>query len=98
MVEIRWTLQAANDLEAIVEFIAADSPQYAQLLAINVLKAVDRLSGLPRSGRVVPERANPSIREIVLGNYRIIYRIRKGAVDILTVYHGARILDPDRLK
>jgi toxin ParE1/3/4 len=98
MAEIRWTLQAANDLEAIVEFIAADSRHYAQLLAINVLKAVDRLAGLPRSGRIVPELGDSSIREIILGNYRVIYRVRQDVVEILAVYHGARMLDPSRLK
>lgn len=98
MAEIRWTLQAANDLEAAVEYIAADSPPYAQLLAIDVLKAVERLAVLPRSGRVVPEYGSPSIREIILGNYRIIYRVRRDLIEILTVYHGARILDPGRLE
>ena len=42
MAQIRWTLQAADDLEAITEFIAADSPHYAQLFAIDVLNASPR--------------------------------------------------------
>ncbi len=55
MAQIRWTLQAADDLEAITEFIAVDSPHYAQLFAIDVLNAIDRLATLPRSGKTVPE-------------------------------------------
>ena len=97
MAEISWTLQAADDLEAIAEFIAPDSPHYAQLFALDVLNAVDRLAVFPRSGRVVPEFGNSAIREIVLGNYRIVYRLRNDAVEILTVYHGARLLDPSVL-
>jgi len=98
MAEIRWTLQAADDLEAIAEFISVDSPQYAQLFAIDVLTAIERLALFPRSGRIVPELGNAAIREIVLGNYRIVYRLRKDAVEILTIYHGARLLDPFDLK
>ena len=93
MAEIRWTVQAADDLEAITRFIAADSPHYAQLFAINVLKAVDRLAIYPRSGRMVPEVGDPAIRELILGNYRIVFRLKTGAVEVLTIYHGARLLD-----
>jgi plasmid stabilization system protein ParE len=97
MAEVRWTPQAADDAEAITDFIAADSPQYASLFAIDVLAAVDRLAVFPRSGRIVPELNDPDIREVILGNYRIVYRIRPDLIEILTVYHGARLLDPSRL-
>jgi len=96
--EVRWTLQAAGDLEAITDFIAADSPQYAKLFAMDVLTAVDRLMPFPNSGRIVPELNDPQIREILLGNYRIVYRAVTNAVDILTVYHGARLIDPTKLQ
>ena len=97
MAELRWTPQAADDLEAITDFIAADSPHYASLFALDVLTAVERLQAFPRSGRVVPEVQAPDIREIILGNYRIVYRIRDEIVEILTVWHGSRLLDPSRL-
>lgn len=97
MAEVRWTLQAADDLEAITEFIAADSPHYASLFAMDVLAAAERLVPFPYSGRVVPEVDDPLIREILLGNYCIVYRIAGEVVEILTVYHGARLLDPSSL-
>jgi len=96
--EVRWTPQAADDLEAITEFIAADSPPYASLFAMDVLAAVERLVPFPYSGRIVPELDDPSVREILLGNYRIVYRVTGEVAEILTVYHGARLLDPSRLK
>jgi plasmid stabilization system protein ParE len=98
MAEIRWSQQAADDLEAIAEFIAADSPHYAELFVIDVLRAVERLADFPRSGRMVPESGKPSIREIILGNYRIVFRCKKNVVEILAVYHGARLLDRSRLR
>ena len=64
---------------------------------MDILKAAERLEAFPKSGRMVPEASDPVIREIVLGNYRIVYRIKHELVQILTVYHGARLLDPDRL-
>ena len=97
MAEVRWTPQASDDLEAITNFIAADSPHYASLFAIDVLASVKRLVTFPHSGRMVPELNDPTIREIILGNYRIVYRVRQDIVELLTVYHGARLLDPFRL-
>jgi len=73
MAEIRWTEQAANNLESIAEFISVDSEHYAQLFVTNVFSAVERLEVFPNSGRVVPETNNPEIREIILGSYRVIY-------------------------
>ncbi len=98
MAEVRWTPQAADDLDAIAEFIAEDSPHYASLFVMDVLAAVERVGRLPNAGRVVPEIRDPSIRESVLGSYRIIYRVRGEVVEILTVYHGARLLDPSRIQ
>ena len=43
---------------------------------------------------MVPEAEEPVIREVLLGNYRIVYRTHKELVEILTVYRGARLLDP----
>ena len=93
MAEIRWTQQAANDLEGIADFIGQDSLHYAVLFVKDVLAAVDRLAAFPCYGRIVPEINDPAIREIILGNYRIVYRAMQEFVEILAVYHGARLLD-----
>ena len=98
MVEVRWTLQAADDLESITDFISQDSPHYARLFVIDVLEAVERLSNFPKLGRIVPEMDDPVIREIILGNYRIIYRAKGDSPEILTVYHGSRLLDPSKIE
>ncbi len=97
MAEVRWTPQAAADLELIAEFIAHDSTHYASLFVIDVLDAVERLVHFPESGRIVPEKNDPKVREIILGNYRIVYRRRADVAEILTIHHGARLLDPAQL-
>lgn len=93
MAQVRWTPQAADDLEAICLFIARDSPQLAAAFADRVLRATDQLASYPRSGRAVPELGIEDIREIIVGSYRVIYRIRNDEVQLLTVHHGARLLD-----
>jgi len=94
MARLIWTLQAVEDMEAICNFIARDSPRYAQLFAQRVFSAAERLSLFPSSGRVVPEILQDDIREVLLGNYRVIYRIKREEVQVLAVYHSARLLDP----
>ena len=51
-----------------------------------------RLARFPLSGRVVPEFPTGSFREVLVGNYRIIYEPAERQVEILTIMHGARDL------
>ena len=97
MVEVRWTSQAAEELGSISTFIAKDSPSYARLFVIDIFESVERLIKFPNSGRVVPELNNSTVRELILGNYRLVYRFKKDTVELLTIYHAARILDPSKL-
>ena len=93
MAKVKWTPQALDDLEAICLFIARDAPTVAAVFAQNAFRITDRLTDFPRSGRAVPELNDENFREIILGNYRLIYRIRQDEVQILTVHHGARLID-----
>lgn len=90
MIAIRWAPQAANDLEAIREFIARYSPHYATLVCQRILVRIEQLARFPLSGRVVPEIGSANIREIVLPPFRIVYRLRGEAIEIATIFHGAR--------
>jgi toxin ParE1/3/4 len=94
---VAWTPQAIDDVEKIRDFISKDSPSYGDLVARRLVESVGRLEQFPESGRVVPEFRDTTIREILWGSFRIVYRFNGGRVDVLTVYHGARILhDPRR--
>jgi plasmid stabilization system protein ParE len=68
-----------------------DSVRYADLVVERIITVVGRLAENPRSGRMVPELGDESIREVIHGNYRIVYRLRHEAVEIATVFHGARL-------
>lgn len=89
MTEVRWTTQAADDLQAICDFIARDSPQYAQLIVEGILAAVDSLEQFPLLGRAVPERQREELRELIKPPYRIVYRVGE-AVHILTIFRSSR--------
>ncbi|MFH0866623.1 MAG: type II toxin-antitoxin system RelE/ParE family toxin [Bacteroidota bacterium] len=93
MVEINWTTRALEDLEGIAQYISKDSIRYAKLTIRTLFLSIDILVKTPRIGRVVPEFNNALIREIIRGNYRIVYRIVSAKkIDILTVHHSARHL------
>ena len=94
MVEIKWTVQAADDLENIVDFIAHDSENYARLFAGDIVSVVESLRHSPNRGRIVPELQREDIREVFYGSYRLIYRSHRSVVELLTLYHGSRLLNP----
>ena len=90
MTRVVWAPQAIQDVEAIRAHVARDSAHYADLIVERLVAAVERLEDHPRSGRVVPELGDESIRELIHGNYRIVYRLGDDVVEIATVFHGAR--------
>lgn len=91
MTAIRWSPQAADDLEAVRNFIERDSVHYAKLVVQRIVAAIEMLATSPQMGRVVPELRNPEVREIIVGAYRVVYRYRHGIIEIATIFHGARL-------
>ena len=91
MTEIRWTEQAVQDLRAIREFIERDSPRYGRLVAERLFEATARLEAFPDSGRTVGELGREDIREIIQGEYRIVYRREDEVVTLLTIFRSSRL-------
>ena len=94
MTKVRWTPQAADDLQAIFDFIARDSPHYARLTVEGILGAIDHLERFPQLGRRVPESTRDDLRELIKRPYRIVYRMGE-VITILTIVHGARQFPTD---
>lgn len=94
MRKLIWSPQALRDLEGIRDYIAADSTRYATLVIERIIDGVERLSAFSESGRVVPERNDPAIREVIIRPYRVVYRLRPGAVEIATVFRSSRQFPP----
>jgi len=64
-----------NRVSEIAEFIAQDKPPAAEQWVEKIFDSVERLEQFPSSGRIIPEIQLENFREIIIGNYRIIYRI-----------------------
>ena len=90
MVEIIWSAKSLKDLQEIVAFIAKNSPMTAEIFRKRIIKATKRLEIFPLSGRIVPGKDDPSLREIIYGNYRIAYDYSATSVEILTVHNASR--------
>ena len=99
MVKIVWTELSIIDLKEIFEYIAADSKRYALITTQKIFQRAQDIISNPYSGRTVPEFNNKDIRELIEGNYRIIFRIKnQEQVDILRVYHSSRLLTRKSVK
>ncbi len=93
MVQINWTKQSVEDLKDIFDYISKDSINYAKFQVIRIRNRVKILNFHSYSGKVVAEFKNESIRELIEGNYRVIYRIvSKNRIDVLTIHHSSRDL------
>lgn len=93
MVEIRWLKEARDDLRDIYDYISLDSERYAKRQIDKLINRTQILKNQIRVGKEVEEINTPEIRELIEGNYRIIYRIlNENQVHILMVHHGARDL------
>jgi len=90
---IRWAPKAAHQLEAIVEYIAQGSERYAAIFVSRILQVVRAIPAHPVAGRVVPEYGDKNLREKFHLGYRIVYRLTPHAVEIVTICHGARLIE-----
>jgi len=93
MVKVIWTDQSIDDINNIAEFIAKDSFKYAQIQVNTFFDLALLLEKSPKMGRRVPGTNDDSIRELITGSYRIIYKIRtEKEILIITVHHSSRLM------
>jgi addiction module RelE/StbE family toxin len=99
MTPIIWSQRSLADLEAIEAYIARDNPAAARRLVQKIVQRADRLHAFPLSGGIALEDDQQRYRQVLLGNYRVIYRYDNAAniVYVITVIHAARLLDVDDL-
>ncbi len=90
--KVEFSPTALFDLEDIADYIAQDNPTAAELWVDKLVEAVQKVASHPRSGRAVPELEDPKIREVIVGVYRVIYRVEEKRLLVLTVIEGHRRL------
>lgn len=89
---IVWSPLVLDRASEIAGYIAQDKPSAAEKWIKTVFSKVAQLKTSPEIGRVVPEIKNDQFRELIYGNYRIVYRIEAEQIAILTIRHGTQIL------
>lgn len=84
---------AKLDLSEIVRYIADDNPTAARKWLNEMNEAITKLASFPALGRIVPEYSDDSIREIIKGQYRIVYRINmdQESICIIAIHHSKRL-------
>ena len=90
--QVIWTEAGWNDLDEVASYIEKDSPHYAAAFVSEIRDAARSLTQFAARGRIVPEFRQESVRELLVGNYRLVYQVGESTVHILGIIHGARDL------
>ena len=90
--EVIWSPAAVLDIELLVQYIAEDNLRAARKFRDRIITHTEQLGDFPKSGRVVPEFEDESLRELVVRPYRIVYRIdeKRALAEIVRIWHAAR--------
>jgi plasmid stabilization system protein ParE len=85
--EVIFTERFLTRVEECTDYIALDDIPTAVTWAKGIFKHCEQLSIQPESGRKVPEFNRAEIRELIHGNYRLVYELKSNRVDMLTIWH-----------
>ena len=88
-----WSPSALECIDKIAEYIAVDSVFYAKIFVRKVFNFGEQIVLFPESGRIVPEYEDKNLREIIYGNYRIVYRLDNEVINVLAVSNSAQMLN-----
>jgi toxin ParE1/3/4 len=93
---LRWTERAVAHLEGIVDYVALTSPVYADAMLLRIEHRLALAQAHPYLGKVPRETTDLSIRELVVAPYRVFYRVRADALEVLAIVHGRQDIDGSR--
>ncbi|GBD88939.1 plasmid stabilization system protein [bacterium BMS3Abin03] len=82
--KIIWSPLSVERLEEIYEYISNDNDSAAKIFLDKIFEKIESLTEYPQRGRKVPEVNREEVREVFFGRYRIIYRVIKNKIIILT--------------
>ncbi len=91
---------ALRELDDAFGWIARHSPARAERWQARAMRAIQSLTDFPRRCPLAPENDDfgGEVRQLLYGEYRILFDIEGDTVRILHVRHGAqRPLAPDEL-
>jgi toxin ParE1/3/4 len=94
---INWSPLALERITDIADFISQDKPKAALNWIDSVFDSIDKISSFPKNGRIAPEVNREDIRETFVGDSRVIFRLQKKQISVLTVRHGKQLLSTKNL-
>lgn len=91
---IKWSKRGILRRTQCVRYIANESQDWftAWRWEDEIFAAVARLNDFPESGHEVRELHRADIQQILVGDYRVIYRVKRRNVEILTIRHTAFLI------
>ena len=91
---LSWSPRALAELDDIANYIAKDSPFYARVVVRRLLDRAELLPAMPGQGRLVPEYEGPlELREVFVHSWRVIYCVSESGIEVVTLVHGARLIE-----
>lgn len=90
--QVILSVPARSDLQNIVHYISLDDREQARRFGMFLIQQARSLGQFPERGRVVPEFEDKSIREIIVKDYRVVYRVDrdKRTIEIVRFWHTGR--------
>jgi len=93
---VQLTPKSVEDLESIVEFYLSQNDRAADVVYQSIIQRVSSLEEFPDRGRVVPEFLDEGMmdyRELIVGNFRIIYRHDAKAVEVIRIIDSRKLFE-----
>ena len=92
---VQWTAKALRRLGAIHDHIAADAPMRAMTFCERLIASTEHLAAHPFLGTLLPE--NAAYRQLVVQGYRIVYRLARTRVYVMTIVAPGMLVTPARV-
>ena len=87
---VAWAVSAQAALDEVITYISQDSPESAVHVLEQALETGASLPTFAERGRIVPESNDPTIREVFVFRYRLMYEVHDDRVIIVAFLHEAR--------
>jgi plasmid stabilization system protein ParE len=90
--KVLLTPQVKQDIEAAYLYIRADAPETARRWRMGLLELIRTLSALPERHEIAAEARDVGVelRQMLYGNYRILYTVDAKVVHVHALRHGGR--------
>src|SRR5215510_12885965 len=92
--EVVWAQRARQAVDDALAYIAKQSPQNASRLASDIIERADSLAIFSERGRAVPEVGDPSLRELLIDPFRLMYEVSDDEVQIVGFLHQRQLFRP----